>query len=188
MWLLEIRPMLAPQDGSDLRPVRLQLEFRDQLEIQSIIAHFQRTLRSLTDPPLPAVLLASRHGSPLDQNLVDIHEHTAVNSEGIVIVELCSGLCATTEALAYTLEDAIVVANLDLFAALPGIGLIAKFRAAIANSADFAALSAALKEALKGGNKAEFALDLLEIETPAHLKPPKYIREGLLWLAKQARA
>jgi predicted ATP-dependent endonuclease of OLD family len=90
-----------------------------------------------------------------------------------------------TEALAYTLEDAIVVANLDLFAELPGTGLIAKFRAAITGSPDFAALSTALKEALNGGNKAEFALDLLEIEAPADLKPPKYIRQGLLWLAEQ---
>lgn len=92
---------------------------------------------------------------------------------------------ATAEALAYTLEDAIVVANLDLFAGLAGTGLIAKFRTAIADSADFVALSAAMKDALKGGTKAEFALDLLEIENPSDLKPPKYIREGLLWLAEQ---
>jgi hypothetical protein len=39
--------------------------------------------------------------------------------------------------------------------------------------------------ALKGGGKAEFALDLLEIEDPLSLKPPAYIREGLLWLADQ---
>ena len=30
---------------------------------------------------------------------MDIHEQTAVNSSGIVVLELCSGLCATTEAL-----------------------------------------------------------------------------------------
>jgi predicted ATP-dependent endonuclease of OLD family len=92
---------------------------------------------------------------------------------------------ATTEALAYTLEDAVVVANIELFAALPGTGLIAKFRAAIAESANFAELSMAMKEALKGGGKAEFALDLLEIGNPSDLKPPNYIREGLLWLAEQ---
>ncbi|MCU4161638.1 AAA family ATPase [Acidiphilium sp. AL] len=91
----------------------------------------------------------------------------------------------TTEALSYTLEDAIVMANLDLFETLPGTGLIAKFRAAIANSADLTALSGALKTALEGGGKAEFALDLLEIEDPLSLKPPAYIREGLLWLAAQ---
>jgi predicted ATP-dependent endonuclease of OLD family len=92
---------------------------------------------------------------------------------------------ATTEALAYTLEDAIVVENIELFAALPGTGLVAKFRSDIENSVDFAALSAAMKETLKGGGKAEFALDLLEIDNPSDLKPPKYIREGLLWLAAQ---
>ena len=30
---------------------------------------------------------------------MDIHEQTAVNNTGIVVIELCSGLCATTEAL-----------------------------------------------------------------------------------------
>lgn len=92
---------------------------------------------------------------------------------------------ATAEALSYTLEDAIVMANIDMFEALPGTGLIAKFRAAITNSADLTALSCALKTALEGGGKAEFALDLLEIENPLLLKPPAYIRDGLLWLAAQ---
>ncbi|NDV76733.1 AAA family ATPase [Burkholderia cenocepacia] len=91
----------------------------------------------------------------------------------------------TAEALSYTLEDAIVMANLDLFETLPGTGLIAKFRAAIAGSGDLNTLSAALKTALEGGGKAEFALDLLEIEDPLSLKPPAYIRDGLLWLAAQ---
>ncbi|AYZ62266.1 ATP-dependent endonuclease [Burkholderia multivorans] len=88
----------------------------------------------------------------------------------------------TAEALSYTLEDAIVMANLDLFETLPGTGLIAKFRTAITGSADLNALSEALKIALEGGGKAEFALDLLEIEDPLSLKPPAYIRDGLLWL------
>jgi predicted ATP-dependent endonuclease of OLD family len=43
----------------------------------------------------------------------------------------------------------------------------------------------ATKRALESGNKAEFALDLLEIENPRDLKPPHYIREGLLWLSTQ---
>jgi len=89
------------------------------------------------------------------------------------------------EALAYTLEDSIVYANLPLFAGLDGTGLIAKFRTAITDSADSAALAVALKEHLKEGNKAEFALDLLEIENPIALAPPPYIRVGLLWLAEQ---
>ncbi|MBA3033367.1 MAG: AAA family ATPase [Gammaproteobacteria bacterium] len=92
---------------------------------------------------------------------------------------------STAEALSYTLEDSIVMANLDLFETLPGTGLIAKFRAAITNSTDLNALSRELKTALEGGGKAEFALDLLEIEDPLSLKPPAYIRDGLLWLAAQ---
>lgn len=91
----------------------------------------------------------------------------------------------TAEALSYTLEDAIVMSNLDLFETLPGTGLIAKFRKAIADSADLTALGAALKEKLDGGSKAGFALDLLEIEDPVSLKPPAYIKDGLLWLADQ---
>jgi predicted ATP-dependent endonuclease of OLD family len=91
----------------------------------------------------------------------------------------------TAEALSYTLEDALVMTNLDLFETLPGTGLIARFRTAIANSADLTALGEALKIALGGGGKAEFALDLIEIEDPLSLRPPSYIRDGLLWLAAQ---
>lgn len=91
----------------------------------------------------------------------------------------------TAEALSYTLEDAIVMANLDLFETLPGTGLIAKFRTAISNSANLNALGGALKVALEGGDKAELALDLLESEDPLLLNPPPYIKDGLLWLAGQ---
>lgn len=92
---------------------------------------------------------------------------------------------AAVEALAYTLEDAIVIENLPLFATLAGTGLIAQFREAIADSAGFGDLSIALNNAIRNGSKAEFALDLLEIEDPIALKPPAYIREGLLWLAEK---
>ncbi|VWC20486.1 ATP-dependent OLD family endonuclease [Burkholderia aenigmatica] len=91
----------------------------------------------------------------------------------------------TAEALSYTLEDAIVMANLSLFETLQGTGLVSKFRVAITSSEDLNALSGTLKKALEGGGKAEFALDLLEIENPLSLSPPAYIREGLLWLAAQ---
>lgn len=36
-------------------------------------------------------------------------------------------------------------------------------------------------------SKAELALDLLEFEDASKLRPPTYIREGLLWLAEQLR-
>jgi predicted ATP-dependent endonuclease of OLD family len=126
--------------------------------------------------------------------LLDKPEHekalTYVGEKFSVRVAYQSPIQATfkggaAEALSYTLEDAIVMTNLDVFDKLPGDGLIAKFRDAIANSADLNSLTCALKAALKGGGKAEFALALLELEHPALLKPPAYIKDGLLWLAGQ---
>jgi predicted ATP-dependent endonuclease of OLD family len=89
------------------------------------------------------------------------------------------------EALANTLEDAVVFQNIDLFSQLEGPGLIAKFRAAIAESKTFDELAARITESLKDGDKAELAMGLLELENPKALKPPTYIRDGLLWLADQ---
>lgn len=94
---------------------------------------------------------------------------------------------AEVESLANTLEDALVFGNLGLFAGLEGKGLIAKFKKAIDESATIDALGSALLDCLKNGSKAELALDLLEIKDPKGLKPPAYIRDGLLWLAKQLR-
>jgi predicted ATP-dependent endonuclease of OLD family len=93
----------------------------------------------------------------------------------------------SSEALANTLEDALVFANIELFAGLNGKGLIAKFKQAIATSQSTADLSVAISACLKDGNKSELALDLLEIEDPESLKAPPYIREGLQWLAVQLR-
>jgi hypothetical protein len=38
---------------------------------------------------------------------------------------------------------------------------------------------------LKSGDKAALAMELLELKDPKELKPPTYIREGLLWLSAQ---
>jgi hypothetical protein len=91
------------------------------------------------------------------------------------------------EALANTLEDALVFQNIELFATHNGKGLLAKFRNSLENSATISELGFSLFSDLKGGGKAELALDLLDIEDPKSLKPPAYIREGLLWLASQLR-
>lgn len=91
------------------------------------------------------------------------------------------------EALANTLEDSLVFQNVELFAGLAGKGLITKFKKAIEESSTTAELGSALFECLKGGGKAELALDLLEIKDPKGLQPPDYIREGLIWLAAQLR-
>ncbi len=91
------------------------------------------------------------------------------------------------EALANTFEDALLYENPTLFAGLPGHGLISKFRDALANSADLEALAAAVHLALKSGNKAEFALDLLYSDKITTLKVPAYIHDGLVWLALQLK-
>ncbi|MFJ2989662.1 AAA family ATPase [Collimonas sp. NPDC087041] len=91
------------------------------------------------------------------------------------------------EALANTFEDALLYENPDLFADLPGYGLIAKFRDALADSADLDGLATAVHVALKSGNKAEFALDLLYSDKITTLKVPAYIHDGLAWLAVQLK-
>jgi predicted ATP-dependent endonuclease of OLD family len=93
----------------------------------------------------------------------------------------------TVEALANTLEDSLLFENIDLFRIQEGSGLVAKFKVAIEGSASVNELGEKLSESLKTGSKAELALDLLEFKDASNLRPPPYIREGLLWLAGQVR-
>lgn len=89
------------------------------------------------------------------------------------------------EALANTFEDALVYENIDFFKSLEGGGLIARFRKALEESSNLAALAVKVAEALAKGGKAEFAMELLygnEIDT---LKVPTYIDNGLRWLAER---
>ncbi len=91
------------------------------------------------------------------------------------------------EALANTFEDALLYENPVLFADLAGHGLIAKFRDALADSEDLDALATAVHLALKSGNKAELALDLLYSDKITTLKVPAYIHDGLAWLTVQLK-
>jgi len=86
------------------------------------------------------------------------------------------------EAIASTFEDSLVFENIDLFRELKGRGLIKKFRDAVRGSTNVAELSDELREALKSGTKAEFALNLLYHDESEKLRPPTYIRDGLNWL------
>jgi len=92
-----------------------------------------------------------------------------------------------SEALSNTLEDALVLQNLQVFSASSGSGLWSKFKAAIETSKDVPELSGKILDALKNGGKAEFALNLLELEDPKKLQPPLYILEGLKWLSGQLK-
>lgn len=89
------------------------------------------------------------------------------------------------EALARTFEDALVLENLEFFRAAGGIGVIAKFRDAIANHADAQGLSTEFSVILRKMTKAAFALDLLFSKEPGELNVPTYIATGLAWLQEQ---
>ncbi len=89
------------------------------------------------------------------------------------------------EAFPYTFEDALVFENLIRFKDLKKRGLIKKFGKAIREKKNAETLGQAMFDALKEGNKAEFALDILFLKDPKELKVPTYIHEGLSWLQDQ---
>jgi hypothetical protein len=91
------------------------------------------------------------------------------------------------QALANTFEDALVYENPQLFTGLTGHGLIAKFREALTDAPDLGALAERIRTALKSGDKAEFALDLLYSEEIKDLRTHAYIHEGLEWLTIQLK-
>ncbi|MCP4935664.1 MAG: AAA family ATPase [bacterium] len=91
------------------------------------------------------------------------------------------------EAITNTLEDALVMQNLVFFSKAGGKGFFSKFKSAIGTSTSIDDLGKKLLKELKTGSKAEFALDLLEVEDPTELQPPHYIYEGLIWLTTQLR-
>ena len=91
------------------------------------------------------------------------------------------------EALCNTLEDALVMQNHKLFFENRGTGLWGKFKSAIEDSGDLIELSEKILKALENGGKAEFALNLLELEDPKALQPPFYILDGLKWLTQQLK-
>lgn len=86
------------------------------------------------------------------------------------------------EALPSTFEDALVFENTAFFSKLKGHGLVKKFRDAINEKIGATETAASMFEALRGGNKAEFSLDVLLSDEFNTLKCPRYISEGLIWL------
>jgi predicted ATP-dependent endonuclease of OLD family len=81
----------------------------------------------------------------------------------------------------YTFEAALALQNRELFRKLDGGGLIGEFKNAL-NLRKAADANETIYKALNGGNKAEFALELLFLEDPEQLKVPEYIAKGLRWL------
>ncbi|MDO9288027.1 MAG: hypothetical protein Q7T83_04485, partial [Thermodesulfovibrionales bacterium] len=93
----------------------------------------------------------------------------------------------TEEVFSNTFEDALVFENISMFKDLQGSGLIKKFNDAIKSAKSSADLGLAMFENLKIGKKAEFALEMLDLQGPNQLNVPTYIKEGLSWLQEQVR-
>lgn len=86
------------------------------------------------------------------------------------------------EALPNTFEDSLVLSNVQHFAKKKGQGLTKAFAAALRQSQTADDLGKALFDALRDGDKAKFALQVLGDPDFAKLTVPEYIREGLFWL------
>jgi len=97
------------------------------------------------------------------------------------------GIVGPEVAYPYTFEDALAFDNLSFFAELDGTGLVRKFRDAIADGGGAAAIGGKMYNALKNGKKAEFALDVMEVENFDTIVVPRYIAEGLEWLLAQLK-
>lgn len=95
---------------------------------------------------------------------------------------------AKEEALPSTFEDALVFENIEFFKLLEGSGLVNKFKDTVTSVKGAAAIGEALFNDLRGGSKAEFALDVIASEDFEKLKCPTYIGEGLQWLEGRLKA
>ena len=91
------------------------------------------------------------------------------------------------EIYANTFEDALFYRNFDFFKGRKAAGLAGAFQAIADASQDGNQLTADVAKAIKDGDKAEFALELLFSEDVEKLQVPAYIEHGLLWLAEQLK-
>ncbi|AXA68172.1 AAA family ATPase [Pseudomonas oryzihabitans] len=91
------------------------------------------------------------------------------------------------QALPNTFEDSLVLSNVQHFAAKKGRGLTKAFAKALRESATVDDLGEALFDALRTGDKAEFALQVLGDPDFAKVAVPEYIREGLIWLEEKLK-
>jgi predicted ATP-dependent endonuclease of OLD family len=89
---------------------------------------------------------------------------------------------AEVEALPNTFEDSLVLSNADHFSKKLGRGLTRAFGEALRQAETSLELGTELFDKLRGGDKAEFALQVLGDPGFTQLTVPAYIREGLEWL------
>lgn len=90
-----------------------------------------------------------------------------------------------TEVIPYTFEDALAYENIELFKKISGTGLIKKFNDIFSTKTEKThakEINSELFKAIRNGDKAKFALELLYLEEPEKFNVPTYIKEGLEWL------
>lgn len=86
------------------------------------------------------------------------------------------------EAIPYTFEDSLALANLQLFQGYEDPkGLLKKLKEAIGKDT-LNETSKEMFDSLGTGSKAEMALELLYLTEPSQMEPPAYISDGLEWL------
>jgi predicted ATP-dependent endonuclease of OLD family len=87
-----------------------------------------------------------------------------------------------------TFEDATVLENLSVVKNMTGGGLAKAFATVISTAKTPEDLARELYQAIGSGAKAEFALDLMELELgPEAMKCPAYVAEGLEWLQNKLK-
>ncbi|HCF7230423.1 AAA family ATPase [Pseudomonas aeruginosa] len=91
------------------------------------------------------------------------------------------------EALPNTFEDSLVLSNVQHFKQKKGQGLTKPFAVALRESKTADDLGRALFDALREGDKAKFALQVLGDPDFTKLTLPEYIREGLVWLEEKLK-
>ena len=116
---------------------------------------------------------------------IDEFSYVRVAYQTPISVELNKG-GNVEEALSNTFEDSLVFSNVDFFKKLNMKGLFKKFKTAILQKTNTEEIGEEIFRALKDGDKAEFALELLYQDFTS-LNVPQYINEGLAWLEEQLK-
>ncbi len=130
---------------------------------------------------------------PRKENIDDLmaltpEEHAATSTDGYALyvayqrsVSITGSDGAMQSVIPRTFEDALVLENLDVIAAVEGSRTTDSIKEIVASGVTGDELEDELFELLKTAEKAAFALDCLMLKDPAALKPPEYIRAGLEW-------
>jgi len=134
----------------------------------------EKTIDKLLDMKTPAKIMA-----------MDEFSSVRVAYQTPISVQLTNG-SPMEEALSNTFEDSLVFSNVEFFRNLKIKGLFKKFKTTILQKTTAAEIGEEIFKALKDGDKAEFALELLYQDFTT-LKVPQYIREGLEWLEEQLK-